>query len=344
MRVKPCEIARGQRARLSFPAGCATWLAVESPQSALLQRRFVLMTGKGGVGKTTLVAALAVHAATLGMRPLVVELGHRESMRSVFGVDDIGFKPRDVGLGVHAMSVDVDVAVLDYMMQHIPSRRVAKGIVNNKVLERLFAAMPAVGEIATINKLRQLEAETNDSGQRRWGPIFVDLDATGHALMFLELRSVIENIMGAGPMKRLVEETADMLADPNITRLCLVATPAELPVTETIELYGKLQGQGTVTFGSVFANRMPQVALSDADVAALDEVETAAKAVGRDDVIADVAWARTALHQLKAAREQIQRLRDAVPLPIVELPHLPATRMDQAVLSRLGAMAAGGAA
>jgi len=263
-------------------------------------------------------------------------------MRSVFGVDDIGFKPRDVGLGVHAMSVDVDVAVLDYMLEHIPSKRVAKSIVQNKVLERLFAAMPAVGEIATINKLRQLEAETTPSGQRRWGPIFVDLDATGHALMFLELRSVIDHIMGAGPMKRLVEETAAMLADPEITRLCLVATGAELPVTETIELYGKLQQQGTVTFGAVFANRVPQVPLAAESVAALDGVEKAAAAVGRADVLADVAWARTALRQREAAQEQIERLREAVPLPIVELPLLPAIRMDAEVLGRLGALAAGG--
>ncbi|MEM6293756.1 MAG: ArsA-related P-loop ATPase [Myxococcota bacterium] len=313
-------------------------------QTAVLQRRFVLMTGKGGVGKTTVVAALAVHAASLGMRPLVVELGHRESMRSVFGVDDIGFKPKDVGLGVHAMSVDVDVAVLDYMLEHIPSKRVAKSIVNNKVLERLFAAMPAVGEIATINKLRQLEAEELPSGGRRWGPIIVDLDATGHALMFLELRNVIDNIMGAGPMKRLVEETADMLANPETTRLCLVATPAELPVTETIELYGKLQGRGTVSFGSVFANRVPQVPLGAEALPALDQLEHAAKAVGRADVVADVAHARIAMQQHADAQAQLARLRENVDLPIVELPLLPAARMDGASLGHLGALAAGGEA
>ncbi len=302
------------------------------------------MTGKGGVGKTTLVAALAVHAASLGMRPLVVELGHRESMRSIFGVDDIGFTPRDVGLGVHAMSVDVDGAVLDYMIEHIPSKRVARSIVQNKVLERLFAAMPAVGEIATLNKLRQLEAETLSSGERRWGPIFVDLDATGHALMFLELHSVIDGIMGAGPMKRLVEETALMLADPELTRLCLTATPAELPVTETIELYEKLQGRGLVTFGFLFANRMPTSGLSAQEVASLDSVESAARIAGQQDVLADVAWARLLQEQAAAARVQIGRLRAHVPLPVVELPQLPAARMDGAVLSRLGALAAGGAA
>lgn len=313
-------------------------------QNALLERRFLLMTGKGGVGKTTVVAALAVHAASLGMRPLVVELGHRESMRSVFAVDDIGFTPRDVGQGVHAMSVDVDVAVLDYMLQHIPSKRVAKSIVQNKVLERLFAAMPAVGEIATINKLRQLEAETLPGGGRRWGPILVDLDATGHALMFLELQSVLDGIMGAGPMKRLVEETAQMLANPELTRLCLVTTPDELPVTETIELYTRLTERKTVGLGSVFANRIPSHGLPKDAAAALDQLEQAATAMHRDDVLADVAYARFAAAQVERSERQLARLRAAVSMPIVELPRLPALRMDGKSLAHLGALAAGGAA
>ncbi len=315
--------------------------------TALLQHRFLLMTGKGGVGKTTVVAALAVHAASLGMRPLVVELGHRESMRSVFAVDDIGFRPRDVGQGVHAMSVDVDVAVLDYMLQHIPSKRVAKSIVQNKVLERLFQAMPAVGEIATINKLRQLESETTGGGARRWGPILVDLDATGHALMFLELRNVLDGIMGAGPMRRLIEETADMLANPEISRLCLVTTPDELPVTETIELFERLHGHNTVGFGAVFANRVPQVPLPPQAIASLDRLEQAATAMQRDDVAADVAFARIALAGQRRAQAQLQRLREHVTLPelpIIELPRLPATRMDAPALARLGALAVGGEA
>ena len=145
-------------------------------------------------------------------------------------------------------------------------------------------------------------------------------------------------------MKRLVEETAQMLADPEITRLCLTATPAELPVTETIELYEKLEGRGLITFGPVFANRMPPQRLSAQDAASLDSVEAAARSVGRPDVLADIAWARTMLSQAASARAQIDRLRERVPLSIVELPQLPAARMDGAVLGRLGALAAGGAA
>lgn len=313
---------------------------VAEPSADLLQHRLLLFTGKGGVGKTTVVAALAVHAAKLGMRPLVMELGHRESMRSVFGVDDIGFSPRDVGQGVHAMSIDIDVALLDYMIQHLPSKRLARSIVHNRVLERLFKAMPAVGEIATINKLRQIEAERTSDGKPRFSPILVDLDATGHAVMFLELRQTLESIVGAGPMRRLIESTAAMLADPAMSRLNLVTTPDDLPVTETIELFAKLQQAGSVAFGRVFVNRVPQVDLGARPEHDLAALETAAEAVGDADLLADARFARQAWLQKERAQVQIERLCDRVPLPVARLPRLPADRMGPDQLAHLGAMAA----
>lgn len=313
---------------------------MSSPNRAFLfDHRFLLFTGKGGVGKTTMVAALAVQAAASGQRPLVVELGHRASMRAVFGAGDIGFQPQDVGLGVHAMSIDIDVAVLDYMMQHVPSRRIAKSIMNNKVLERLFKAMPAVGEIATLNKLRQIEAERMADGRPRWAPILVDLDATGHALMLLELRNTLDGIMGAGPMRKLIESTAELLADPKTSRLSLVTTPEELPVSETIQLYARLDASKTVAWGGIYVNRVPQPEIGTDDAGDLDPIERAARASGADDIVADVAFARIALAQAQRARRQIDRLRASVNLPIAELPRLPADRLDGDDLARLGAIA-----
>lgn len=308
----------------------------------LLDHRFLLFTGKGGVGKSTLTAALAIEAAARGMRPLVVELGHRATMRSVFGVDAVGFVPRSVGHGVHAMSVEMEQAVVEYMAQHVPSKRLARAIVSNQVLERLFRAMPAVGEIATVNALHRIEAEKDPTGRPRWAPILVDLDATGHALMFLELRQVVAHLMGAGPMRRLVDEMAETFADPRRTRLNLVTLPDELPVTETLELHARLRGTGSVAFGRVFVNRVPSTGLAELGEAVTALREAAARG-GDAELLADAELATRSLEAERAARRQIERLRAELPVPIVELPRLTAARMQMADLRRLGGVALGAA-
>ena len=324
-------------ARVAYPAHRVP--AGEDRPSDLLGHRFLLFTGKGGVGKTTVVAGIAVEAAARGRRPLIVELGHRASMRSVFRAPEIGFTPRAVGHGVHAMSVDIDLAVVDYMADHIPSKRIAKAIATNKVLERLFKAMPAVGEIATVNVLRKLEAGKDGSGRPQWDPILVDLDATGHALMFLELRQVVGGVMGAGPMRRLVDEVADMFADPQMTRLNLVTLPAELPVTETAELYQRLAAQRSVSFGRLFVNRVPLDALPPGSDANIQRIAAAAVAGGDVELAADAHFAARAQADLAEGKRQIERLATLVPLPPVLLRQRSAARLDPADLREIGAMA-----
>lgn len=311
----------------------------EDRASDLLDLRFMLFTGKGGVGKTTVVAGVAVEAARRGRRPLIVELGHRESMRSVFSAPEIGFSPRDVGHGVHAMSVDVDVAVVDYMADNIPSRRIAKAVTQNRVLERLFKAMPAVGEIATVNQLRKLAADRLPDGQPKWGPILVDLDATGHALMFLELRQVVTGLMGAGPMRQLIDEVADTFADPTQTRLNLVTLPSELPVTETIELYQRLVANRSVAFGRLIVNRVPPAVLPTGCDAQVDQLLAEAGNVGDAVLAADATFAKRAISELAQARAMIEHLQSAVPLPVVEIEQRSVARLEIEDLRELGARA-----
>ncbi|MEX1365312.1 MAG: ArsA-related P-loop ATPase [Nannocystaceae bacterium] len=317
--------------------GVAAANAESSPTAELdlLDHRFLLFTGKGGVGKSTLTASVAIEAAARGMRPLVVELGHRATMRSVFGVDTVGLAPRPVGLGVHAMSVEFEQAVVEYMVQHIPSRRTARAIAGNQVLDRLFRAMPAVGEIATINILRAREAEVDEAGRPRWSPILVDLDATGHALMFLELRDVVGPLMGAGPMRRLLDDMAELFADPERTRLNLVTLPEELPVTETLELHERLAAKGSVAFGRIFVNRVPHTGLIGAE-ATVEQLHEAAVRSADHELRSDAVFALAALDNERRARAQIDRLQEGLPLPILELPRLPAARLTGTDLRDLG--------
>lgn len=307
---------------------------------SLLDRRLVLLTGKGGVGKTTVAAALAVEAARRGGRPLLVELGHRASMRSVFEVAEVGFTPRPVGHGVSAMSIDLDLAVVDYIATVVPSHRLARAIAKNRVLERLFAAMPAVGEIATLHALHR-RLEEMDGTRPRWSPVIVDLDATGHALMFLELRAAVGGLIGAGPMRRLVDHVADLIADPVRCRLCLVTLPDELPVTETLELHARLEAARSVAFGPTFVNRVPGTELAGISGERLHELR--ARVAGEPELHADVVFAQERLVAHTRAEEQVARLRASLPGEIVELPELGGARLAADRLVQLAAIATGGA-
>ena len=305
-----------------------------SPTS-LLDRRLLLFTGKGGVGKTTIVASLAIEAARRGRRPLIIELGHRASMEAVFRVDQVGYAPRDVGRGVHAMNLDFESALNEYFEVHIPIQRVAKTIMKNKTLQKFFHAAPSVSEVATLNKISALEAERQGGGYR-WDPIFVDLDATGHALMLLNLPGVMSGLIGDGPLRKLIDGFSKLLSDQRRTILSLVTLPLELPAQETVELYTQLQQHHDVALGVLFVNQVPPRPLNPKQAGMLDRLEHRAKTFGIETLVDDVAIARRAMRYHANARGQINRLLREVDMPMVELPSIASRVLDLDTIGHLG--------
>jgi arsenite/tail-anchored protein-transporting ATPase len=305
--------------------------------TTLLDRRMLMFTGKGGVGKTTIVASLALEAARRGRRPLIVELGHRASMEAVFEVDTIGYQPREVGGGVWAMNLDFESALGEYFEEHIPVQRVARTIMRNKTLQKFFHAAPSVAEVATLNKLSALEGEREPKGRGyRWDPIFVDLDATGHAIMLLNLPSVMDGLIGDGPMRRLVDGFSSLLTDPRRTVLSLVTLPLELPAQETVELYQRLHEHHDVALGALFVNQVPSRPLTPTQAAMLDRLEHRARAREITTLVDDVAIARRAMRYHANARAQINRLRKDVALPLVELGTITSRSLDLATVAQMG--------
>ena len=286
--------------------------------------RLQLFTGKGGVGKSTVVAAMALRAAAQGHRPLVVELGHRATMESLFGVP-VGYEPREVGGGVSAMNMALEDALLDYVAGQVRVRRLAGRIVSNPTLARFFRAAPAVAEVVTLHKLAQLVA----AGEHH--PIFVDLDATGHALMFLALPEVFEGLATAGPLRAVLERTTTLLRDHERTVLHLVTVPAPLPIQETRELYAKLKADARVRLGALIVNRVPRRPLAASEEVALD-------ALG-EEAAPDVALARRQLRRVARAARAVEELRTLGP-PLLPLPELPPFEGERApaALAQLGAI------
>jgi len=280
----------------------------------LATRRLQLFTGKGGVGKSSVVAATALAAARAGRRPLVVELGHRATMATVFEEASIGHEPTEVAPGVHAANIDFDEALVDYVAEHAKVRALARRIVRGEALRRFFHAAPAVSEVVTLRMLERLE-EATERGAPRWDPILVDLDATGHALMFLSLPEVFADLATRGPLARLLKGFTALLSDHDRTALNLVTLPDELPAQETRELHAALRKKGSVPLGRLFINRVPAPPVSDATRQRYDALEAAGWS-------AEVALAR----RLEAAHERAaaiaDRLERELELPTLRLPLL----------------------
>ncbi len=207
-----------------------------------------LFTGKGGVGKTTVAAALAIEAARRGGRPVIVELGHRSSLANVLGVasDRISHAPSEVLASVFASNVAIDAALVDYLARRVRSRAIAKRIGQSAPLATFFEAAPAVPELLTLEHVEALLS--------RFDPVLVDLDATGHALMFLELPRLLAEIAPRGPIGELVRGLGALLTDPARTRVHLVTLPLALPIEETLELHAALRARET-PLGALFVNR-----------------------------------------------------------------------------------------
>ncbi len=309
------------------------------PSADPFTARLSLFTGKGGVGKSTVAAAVAMEASRRGMRPLVVELGHRASMQAIFGVASVGHDPVEVAPGVHATNVDLERTLADYVRAHVPVRAVANRIAKSRSLRRFFDAAPAVAEVLTLWRIEQLLAEVDAAGAPRWDPVLVDFDATGHALMFLELPHVFHGLVPAGPIRTLLDSFSALLSDRERTRLHLVTIPGRLPVQETLELCERLTAEHAVPLGTLFVNQVPPPPLpprAEPIVGALLDHADPSSALADD-----VALARRAAVAHRARRAELSRL-EACPLRRVELPRLRGP-IDGRALARLGREAGGAA-
>ncbi|MCB9704361.1 MAG: hypothetical protein H6711_20910 [Myxococcales bacterium] len=292
------------------------------PADPLAERRLLLFTGKGGVGKSSVVAALGVAAAERGLRPLIVELGHRASMANLLG-GEIGHEPRAVACEgrLAAMSIDQDEALFDYIVAQVRMRRVARAIAGNQSLRGLFRAAPAVREVITLAKIQALVDARDAEGRPRWQPILVDLDATGHALMLLGLPQLLRRLVASGPLVGVGEALAGLIADPARTLLLLVTLAREIPAQETIELFRELRLRHRVDVGALVVNQVPAPPLDDALLPWLDRAEAR---VGRHGPLAaDLALARRLVADHASALRVRERLaREVEGVPQLPLPHL----------------------
>jgi arsenite-transporting ATPase len=280
---------------------------VHAPLQEPLTRSVQFFTGKGGVGKSTVLGAVATAAARAGERPLIVELGIHTSSSQLFHGPSVGYEPAEVAPGVHATRIQFEPALIDYITSRLKLRPIATLVAQNSSLRRLFMAAPGVDEIVTLHRVAQLASD------ERWGPILVDLESTGHALMFFDLPGVLEVFLKDGPLRQVLDGASALVRDEKRCAVHIVTVPEPLVVNETIELHSRLRARTDLHLGCMFINRIPRAWL-DEEEQRLVRAELGA-ATGAEPWVADLGLAEYLSHRRQTADKCLRGLRRDIDLP-----------------------------
>ncbi|MGC3997573.1 MAG: ArsA-related P-loop ATPase [Anaeromyxobacter sp.] len=314
--------------------------------SPLLDRRLVFVTGKGGVGKSTVTAALALLAARAGKRVLVCEANApQERIAPLLGAPPAGPAIREARPGLFTLNVGPREAMREYGLLVLRFKAVYDAVFENRLMRYFLRVIPALAELVTLGKILHEVRSVGPEGRPRWDLVLVDAPATGHAVQLLRVPSALLDTVPAGPLRHDAEWMQRLLVDPVTTALALVTLPEELPVNEVIELDAQVRGVLGMARAALIVNAVPPVRFAPDEAARLPALAGAPPPLGPAARAAALQAARAA-----AAHHHLARARAAIDLPALELPLLPAAAWGPAeveavaaALQAAGAARAGGA-
>lgn len=300
----------------------------ESPRwlESLLERQLLIISGKGGVGKTTVACLLALLAARRGKRVLVAEVDGAGQAARLLGVS----QPSPFGVstwsdhGPAVMSVEGVAALEEYLGILLPMPALLRTVFQSRLYQYFVAAAPGLKELMTIGKIWfEVDRSSPNGTDRVWDLVILDAPATGHGLQYLRMPKAAEEVFRGGLVGRESDRLWAALSDPRRTAVNLVATAEETPVNETIEMYRHLREDLALPMGVLVVNRRRRSPLIPSMLGRLER-KVASFPVGRDRPLA--------LEILRRCREesgwdaihaaQERRLQQEVDLPTIELPFL----------------------
>lgn len=286
------------------------------------QSSVVIVAGKGGVGKTTITAALARMAARVGLDVLVVELEGKSGLGAAFGLDgELAYEETELlaagedGPGrVRGRALTPDDTLIEYLSDH-GLKRVAKRLAATGTLDVVATAAPGIRDILVLAKIKSL------ANSQAADLILVDAPAAGHAVTFLTSAQGLLDSVRVGPIRNQASDVIDMLSDATRCQVVLVTLPEETPVNEVTETAFLLEDRVGISLGPVVVNGFyGEMAGLDADPFAAAESAGVELAPGEGEALAQAARFRLTRQALQAS--QVRRLADALPLPQLMAPYL----------------------
>jgi anion-transporting ArsA/GET3 family ATPase len=291
------------------------------PAQYFAASRIVIVAGKGGVGKTTVSATLALAAARRGLSTLIIEVEGKSGLAAMYGrpgfsYDEVDLTDADPDAGlaaVRARTLTPDEALVEYL-EESGMNRISKRLMSSGALDMVATAVPGIRDILVLGKVKQIERAAEAD------LIVLDSPAAGHAISFLQSASGLADAVRLGPINSQAKDVLALLADRERCQVVLVTMPEETPVNELVETAYQLEDRVGVSLGPVVVNGCyPSLPGLDTDPqAAADEAGTSMRKGEAATLSAAAAFRR---ERSSLQREQVERLAEALPLPQLHLPY-----------------------
>ncbi|MBS1837061.1 MAG: ArsA family ATPase [Actinobacteria bacterium] len=289
----------------------------------LLDRKLLFVTGKGGVGKTSVASAIAMLAASRGKRTLVCEVDAKGNLADFLGVGPLRFQPTEARKRLFAMSMDTEESLKEYLRLNLKIPLLAKMGPLARTFDFVANAAPGVNELLTVGKF------TWEVRERTYDLVVVDASATGHVVGQLAAPVAINDLVKVGIVRSQTDWMIDILTDPASTGIVVVTVPEEMPVTETLELIERVQGETQIDVASVVVNRVLPELFGRSEEEIFERLRAPAGVAALGDALGAgvepvLDGAELAVRLRRSRVAHLERLRSGLPegLPVMYLPFL----------------------
>ncbi len=300
--------------------------------SGLFDRRLIFVTGKGGVGKSTVAIMLGLVAARRGLRTIVAELQSQERVQDSFARYGARFEELELAPDLFTISIEAERAMDEYMQ--VKAGPLGHAVSSSRLFQALAMATPGMRELLSMGKVWELaQLQRRTRGAAPYDLVIVDAPATGHGVGILRTPKTFADIARVGPIAHQGRQIASMIYDRRLTAVVAVATPEEIPVNETLSLRESLAHEN-LALELVIVNGVYPARFADDEVGSLERAfEHSEDALARAAV-------RAALSEhvrVETQRTQLDRLRAGLNLDgrVAELPFVFTENLDRPELERL---------
>jgi anion-transporting ArsA/GET3 family ATPase len=300
----------------------------------VFERRLILVAGKGGVGRSTVAAAIAGRCAAAGRRTLLYETNANDRYGAYFDKPPVGTELAQLGPNLFAVNSTPAAALAEYGMMILKFQSVYELVFENRVTRAFLRAIPGLDDYSLLGKM-WFHATEEKRGKPVWDTVVFDMPASGHAVSMLRIPWVIMDTVPEGPLTRDARSIQRMLCDPAVTAPLIVTLAEEMPVNEAVELEGKLSALGVVPQHVVCNQIYPEHFPGGTPVARVLDALLAGGQLGsplrETTAHAQLSRARRAMHA-----HYLGELRRRAKAPIHELPMMFSPSLTPAHVRALG--------